>query len=75
MKATRKQMASIVEEKGGVHAPKLLQSTNYLVVGSGSNPCWAFSCYGRKIEEAMKLRQGGLPIIIVHESDFWDSLC
>lgn len=36
------------------------------------NPCWAYACYGRKIEKAMELRKKGAQILIVHEADFLD---
>ncbi|GMA55471.1 hypothetical protein GCM10025857_68280 [Alicyclobacillus contaminans] len=48
--------------------------TDYLVVGDQGNPCWAFSCYGRKVEKAVKLRKQGRRILIIHEVDFWDAL-
>ena len=37
-------------------------------------PCWAYSCYGRKIEEAMELRKSGAHVQIVNETDFWDAV-
>ena len=46
--------------------------TDYLVVGNAGNPCWAYACYGRKIEAAMNLRKEGGKVIIVNETDFWD---
>ena len=48
------------------------KKTDYLVVGNAGNPCWAYACYGRKIEEAMQLRKEGAKIVIVNETDFWD---
>ncbi|HPN82790.1 MAG TPA: NAD-dependent DNA ligase, partial [Spirochaetota bacterium] len=53
---------------------RVTEETDYLVVGSGGSPYWAFSCYGRKVERAMNLRRDGHPVSIVHESDFWDAL-
>jgi hypothetical protein len=47
------------------------RKTNYLIVGDDGNPCWAFACYGRKVEKAINLRKQGTQIIIVHENDFW----
>lgn len=39
----------------------------------GTYPCWAFSCYGRKVEEAMNMRKQGYKISIVKEIDFIDA--
>ena len=46
---------------------------NYLVVCANGNPCWAYACYGRKVEQAVKHRRQGVPIVLVHENDFWDA--
>ena len=74
LKAKRTEIAGHVERLGGVFSANLTQKTHFLVVGAGGNPCWAFSCYGRKVEKAAQLRKEGHPITIVHESDFWDAL-
>ena len=74
MKAKRTDIAKHVERLGGVFIPNLSQKTDFLVVGAGGNPCWAFSCYGRKVEKAAELRKEGHSITIVHESDFWDAV-
>lgn len=73
-KATRKQIADQITELGAAFAPNVTAQTHYLVVGAGGNPCWAFSCYGRKVEKAVDSRKSGNPILIVHESDFWDAV-
>lgn len=73
-KAKRADIAKEVERLGGIFIPSLNQKTDFLVVGAGGNPCWAFSCYGRKVEKAAELRKEGHPITIVHESDFWDAV-
>lgn len=74
IKATRKQITDQINGLGAVFSPNVTSQTQYLVVGSGGNPCWAFSCYGRKVEKAVEYRKSGLPILIVHESDFWDAV-
>lgn len=73
-KASRDEIAQIVTEHGGIFAKGLTRSTDYLVVGSEGNPCWSYSCYGRKIEKAMELRKKGHKVVIVNECDFWDAL-
>jgi NAD-dependent DNA ligase len=73
-KASRAEMrGEVVSRQGRVtdHVP----TCQYLVVGNDGNPAWAFSCYGRKVELAMQLRQEGKTILIVNEVDFWDALC
>lgn len=35
------------------------------------NPCWAYACYGRKVEQAIGLRKAGSQLLLVHEADFW----
>lgn len=73
-KATRKEVASLIENAGGIYNDNVTSHTDYLIVGAEGNPCWAYSCYGRKVENAIKLRKKGRPILIVHEYDLWDEL-
>lgn len=74
VKAKRKDIAEIVEESGGKYNDRITKETNYLIIGNNGNPCWAFSCYGRKVEKAMNMRKQGVSIVLVNEVDFWDSL-
>jgi hypothetical protein len=69
----RVDVQRIVIEKGGRFNNNIVKETDILIVGDGGNPCWAFSCYGRKIEKAINLRKQGKRIIIAHEIDFWDA--
>lgn len=73
-RATRSEIAKIIQSMGGIFNNNVTKNTNYLIVGGDGNPCWAFACYGRKVEKAIELRKKGLPIIIVHENDFWDEV-
>ncbi len=73
-KATRNEIAGIIENAGGIYNDRITADTDYLIVGAGGNPCWAYSCYGRKVEKAMDIRKKGGSIVIVHEYDFWDEL-
>lgn len=61
-------------DAGGYYAENVTKKLNYLVVGASGNPCWAYSCYGRKIEQAVGWRKRGAKMIIVHENDFLDAL-
>lgn len=74
VKGPRKKIVDKVKELGSKFSPNVTNKTEYLVVGAGGNPCWAFSCYGRKVEKAVEMRKAGGSIIIVHESDFWDAV-
>lgn len=71
-RATRQEIADQIAQKGGVFNNNVTKDTDYLIVGADGNPCWAFSCYGRKVEKAIELRKAGQTIILVHEFDFWD---
>lgn len=72
--ATRNDIAKIITEHGGIFKNNITKTTRYLIVGVDDNPCWAYSCYGRKIEEAVKLRKNGQKLSIISEIDFWDVL-
>ena len=73
-KATRNEIAETICKLGGQYNDRVTVKTDYLVVGADGNPCWAFSCYGRKVEKAVDLRKEGRHITIVHEYDFWDEV-
>ncbi|WP_342543336.1 BRCT domain-containing protein [Paenisporosarcina sp. FSL H8-0542] len=73
-KAKRSEIAETILSQGGLFNNNVTKKTDYLIVGDDGNPCWAFSCYGRKVEKAVQLRKEGSQIIIVHENDFWDEL-
>ena len=73
-RSTRAEIKAEVERLGGKFRPSVSGKTDYLVVGNAGNPCWAYSCYGRKIEEAMALRKEGAKVQIINETDFWDAI-
>jgi NAD-dependent DNA ligase len=68
----RQDIAEKIILLGGKYNDSMIRGTNYLVIGDKNNPCWVFSCYGRKIERAIEDRAAGLPIQIIKEIDFWD---
>ena len=70
----RSELKEIVEQYGGIFGNSLTKDTNFLVYGAAGNQCWAYSCYGRKVEKAVNLRKAGSSMLIVHENDFWDSI-
>lgn len=71
-RATRNQIEDLITDRGGQYNDRVTKDTDYLIVGAAGNPCWAFSCYGRKVEKAMEMRRNGHKIVIVNENDFWD---
>jgi NAD-dependent DNA ligase len=74
LKGTRSELVNEITKRGGAFSPNVTLQTQYLVIGAAGNPCWAFSCYGRKVEKAVEYRKNGTPITIVHETDFWDAV-
>ncbi len=73
-KTTRAEIVKTIEGLGGIVRAGVSKKTDYLIVGNAGNPCWAFSCYGRKIEDAIALRKAGAKVVIVNETDFWDAV-
>ena len=73
-RGTRAELVQEIEALGGKFRSSVTGKTDYLVVGNAGNPCWAYSCYGRKIEEAMALRKEGAKVQIINETDFWDAV-
>lgn len=73
-RAKRSEIAETVVNLGGIARTSVSAKTDYLIVGNAGNPCWAYACYGRKIEEAVNLRKQGAGIVIVNETDFWDAV-
>lgn len=73
-RASRAEIKEKIESFGGVVRSAVSVRTDYLVVGDAGNPCWAYACYGRKIEEAEMIRREGGRVVIVNENDLWDAM-
>lgn len=73
-KYTRATLTSTVERLGGAVTPTLNKQVRYLIIGADGNPCWAYACYGRKVEKAIELRKQGVRVLIIHENDFHDAV-
>jgi hypothetical protein len=73
-RAKRSDFKLIVERGNGIFLPKPNKDLNYLVYGAGGNQCWAYSCYGRKVEKVIQMRKEGHDVQIIHENDFWDAV-
>jgi NAD-dependent DNA ligase len=66
----RKKLNEIVVNLGGIPKNSIAFNLNYLVIGAQSSPCWAYSTYGRKIEQVLQYRKEGSETTILHENDF-----
>jgi NAD-dependent DNA ligase len=64
---TRKQCQEIVSSLGGLVLSGVSRKVNYLVIGSIGSEAWLYSTHGRKIENAVEMKQVGFPIAIVSE--------
>lgn len=73
-KYKRADFENLVRGLGGKPISSVTEKLNYLVIGADGNPCWAFACYGRKVEKAVDLRRKGFRIVLVHENDFHDAV-
>lgn len=70
----RDEFSALVEQLGGTVVGSISRKVDYLIIGADGNPCWAYACYGRKVEMAVKLRKEGARILLVHENDFHDAV-
>lgn len=52
---------------GAIPVSGVTRKVSFLVVGTNVSPQWAHTSYGRKIEQAMELRQDGHPIRVISE--------
>jgi NAD-dependent DNA ligase len=71
---SRSKLTELVQAMGGSVAPGPGKKVDYLVIGADGNPCWAYACYGRKVEKAVELRKAGVKIMLIHENDFHDAV-
>jgi hypothetical protein len=71
---SRAQLEAMVSSLGGKSYASPSKNVHYLVIGSEGNPCWAYACYGRKVEKAVELRKAGVRVAIIHEVDFHDAV-
>jgi NAD-dependent DNA ligase len=72
-RGTRQEAAEAISNIGGIVVKTVSKKTDYLIIGESGNPCWAFACYGRKVEQAITLRKKGSRVALIHEYDFWDT--
>jgi hypothetical protein len=64
----RKEVINAITGKGGIAMDSMpTHDSNYLVIGIFASRDWVHTNYGRKIEQAVKLRDSGSGIAIVSE--------
>ena len=73
-RATKADIYAELERRGADWSGNLTAKVDYLVIGAKGSPCWTFSCYGRKVEQAVQRRRDGGRVVIVHEHDLWDAI-
>lgn len=73
-KYKRKDFQKVIVGLGGRVSDSITVNTDYLIIGADGNPCWAYACYGRKVEKAVILRKQGCHLLLVHENDFHDAV-
>ncbi len=70
----RSAVVEAIEARGGTVRDVLSSRTDYLVVGMLGSRDWIHSSYGRKIEQALKLREEGASLVIIGEAHWRASL-
>jgi hypothetical protein len=74
LKYTRRELSDVVLAHGGRVLTSVSPNLDYLIIGANGNSCWAYACYGRKVEKAVELRKQGARLLLVHENDFHDAV-
>jgi hypothetical protein len=69
----RGRLERVVADLGGTAVREVGPDVDYLVVDAPRDAAWAFSSHGRKVEQALALRQQGARLTIVHADDFWSA--
>jgi NAD-dependent DNA ligase len=70
--APREKCVAAIEQRGGLISGGVTKKVRYLVVGGLGSPEWKHGSFGTKIEQAVRYRRDGIPILVVHE-DRWAS--
>lgn len=70
----RREVEQAVASRGGRCKSSPCKKTAFLVVGEVGSRDWIHSTFGRKIEKAVELRDGGAGIAIIPEERFFDYL-
>lgn len=74
-RAKRRDIQQQIASLGGIIADSIRQDLHYLVYCDAGQKCWAYACYGRKVERVMDNRKAGVATtLIIAEADYWDAL-
>lgn len=68
--APRERCVEEIRQRGGAVGNSVTKKLRYLVVGGLGSSEWKHGSFGTKIETAIRYKREGLPILIVHE-DVW----
>lgn len=71
---SRIEIEHTIRSMGGHVSESVTHEVDYLLIADSRSATWSFDAYGRKAEEALKLRRSGLKLVLVHESTFWDCI-
>ena len=71
---TRSACERAVESRGGLVSPSATRKTEFLVIGELASRAWKNTSHGTKIEQALALQSQGVPIQIISEARWVDSL-
>lgn len=72
--APRNRCGAEIEKRGGAVGNAITKKLHYLVVGSLGSQEWKNGSFGTKIEKAMAYKRDGIPILIVTEDTWANSL-
>lgn len=64
---TRANCERLCTDLGALPVSNVTKKVVFLIVGTNVAPAWLHTTYGRKIEQAMALRQAGHPIRVISE--------
>lgn len=73
-KCSRHELEQQLKSLGAIIKNAVVNDLDYLIIGSLGSDAWRTSHYGTKIEKAVSLKDSGLPIKIILESDFFSAL-
>lgn len=72
---TRSKCEEIASQAGSTPYGTVTRRIAYLIIGTNVSPHWVHTSYGRKIEQAVELQQGGHSIRIISERRWLAALC
>ncbi|MCX4187149.1 BRCT domain-containing protein [Methylophaga sp. OBS4] len=70
----RKDVEKLIIDNGGFVKKNPNRKCHYLVIGDVGSNAWMHSSFGRKIEEAVTVRDGGHSISIITEAHFFEHI-